>query len=60
MDINEIFTLIGSVGFPIVACVYMFVLMQKQSENHKTEMTAMTSAINELKLAINTLVERLK
>lgn len=60
MDFNEIMALIGSVGFPIVACVYMFILMNKQSENHKAEMNAMTSAINDLKIAINTLVERLK
>lgn len=60
MEVNEIFALIGSVGFPIVACVYMFILLNKQGENHKAEMNAITSAINDLKIAINTLVERLK
>lgn len=58
MDVQEIFSLIGSVGFPIVACVYMFSLLQKQNEAHATEIKAMTEAINELKLAINTLINR--
>lgn len=58
MEVNEIFSLIGSVGFPIVACVYMFNLIQKQNEAHATEIKAMTEAINELKLAINTLINR--
>lgn len=58
MDIQDIFSLIGSVGFPIVACVYMFGLLQKQNEAHATEIKAMTEAINELKLAINTLINR--
>lgn len=60
MDMETIITLIGSLGFPIVACIYMAYVNQKQTDAHKSEMTAITEAINELKLAINTLVERLK
>ena len=59
MDIQEIFSLIGSVGFPIVACVYMFQINKEQSKDHKSEMTAMTEAITDLKLAINQLIDRI-
>lgn len=37
MDVNTTTQLISSVGFPIALCVYMIYTMQKQSENHKSE-----------------------
>lgn len=60
MEPETLVQLIGSLGFPIVACIYMAYVNQKQTDAHKSEMTAITEAINDLKLAINTLVERLK
>ena len=32
MDANSVITLIGSLGFPIVACIYMFKIYEKQTE----------------------------
>lgn len=59
MDLNAISTLIGSLGFPIAACIYMAYANAKQTEAHKEEMSKMTEAVNELKVAITTLVDRL-
>ena len=59
MDINTISTIIGSLGFPIVACIYMAYVNSKQTEAHKEEMSKMTEAVNELKVAITSLVDKL-
>lgn len=48
-NFNEIITAIGSVGFPIVACCYMFYLYGKQIE-----------VINELKVVLAEIKERIK
>lgn len=60
MDANTITTMVGTLGFPIVACCYMAYVNQKQTESHKEEMAKMTEAVNELKVAITTLVDKLK
>lgn len=57
--INVVTQLIGSVGFPIVACIYMAVSAKETRNTHKEETSKMTEAINEMKLAITTLTERL-
>lgn len=59
MDTNAISTLIGSLGFPIVACIYMANINKRQTETHKEELNKMTEAVNELKIAISTLVNKL-
>ena len=46
MDVSTATSLISSVGFPIVACVYMFYLNQNMTEKHKVEMDGMKDAIN--------------
>lgn len=60
---NELVNLIGSVGFPIVACIYM-AYMHNESEKqhnesekrHSDERVAMTKAITEM----NSLLEYIK
>ena len=59
MDAGTISSLIGSLGFPIAACIYMAYVNAKQTEAHKEEMSKMTEAVNELKVAITSLVEKL-
>lgn len=59
MDIQNVTTLIGSLGFPIVMCLMLFWYMKEQLEDHKQETNALKDAISELKLAITTLTERL-
>lgn len=58
MDFDAIITAIGSLGFPIVVAVYMIWTNQKQSERHQSETKEMTQAINELRTAIQVLIEK--
>ena len=71
MDANTLITLIGSVGFPIVACVAMAVFFAKVNENyrndikeiqatHKEEVKAMTDAINNNTLVIQRLIDNME
>lgn len=59
MDMNSIMTLIGSLGFPIVVAIYMIYVNKDQSEKHASEMKEMTNVINELKVVMQKLVDRL-
>ena len=57
--LNAISTMIGSLGFPIVMSLILFWYMTKQEERHAEESNSMRDAINELKIAITKLVDRL-
>ena len=59
MDFGTISNIIGSLGFRIVACIYMAYVNAKQTEAHKEEMSKITEAVNELKVAITSLVDKL-
>ena len=60
MDLNAFTTLIGSLGFPIVMCLLLYYRMDKQDENHKTEMEKITEALNNNTLALQHLCDTLK
>lgn len=60
MDVNSIISLVGTLGFPIVMCGALFWYMIKQNEQHSIESREMRDAINELKLAIVEMTDRLK
>ena len=59
MDVGTITSMIGSLGFPIVVCIYMAYVNAKQTEAHKDEMAKITEAVNDLKVAITSLVDKL-
>lgn len=46
MDWTIITQLVGSIGFPIVACVALFSQMNKQTAQHKEEMDKISEALN--------------
>lgn len=46
MDVNVIMQAIGSVGFPIVACIYMAYIHNESEIRHSEERREMTEAIN--------------
>lgn len=58
MEFESIISAIGSLGFPIVVAIYMIWTNQQQSKMHQTETKEMTEAINELKTAIQVLIEK--
>ena len=57
---NLILSAIGSVGFPIVVAVYMIWTNQKQAENHKSEVKEMTQALNDLRVVIQQLSDKIE
>lgn len=60
LDANAVAQLIGSLGFPIVACGAMFWKMNKQDQDHKEEMAKVTEAVNNNTEAIIRLTEHMK
>lgn len=52
MDVGVITQLIGSLGFPIACVCAMFYYWNKEREDHKTEMQAMTEALNNNTVAL--------
>ena len=48
MDYTALSTFIGSVGFPIAACIFLFLQLNKQTET-----------LNELKIVMTKLIDKL-
>lgn len=46
MDVTTISQLIGSLGFPIVACIYMAKLQEKQNEQHSKEVAELRKSVD--------------
>lgn len=60
LDPNAVTQLVGSLGFPIVACGAMFWKMNKQDQDHKEEMAKVTEAVNNNTEAIIRLTEHME
>lgn len=69
-DVAPFMQIIGTLGFPITACIYLFYSMQKERERnesqreadrleHKQEMEKMTEALHNNTLVIQKLVDTL-
>ena len=59
MDMSTVASAIGTLGFPIVGCIAMFVLLIKIIKTHKEESAKMTEAINNNTTVIRELVSKL-
>lgn len=59
MDVNALIQLVGSLGFPIVACGALFWRMIKSDEQHKEEMGKMSDALNNNTAALLKLSEKI-
>lgn len=46
MNVNDVLTAVGSIGFPIVMCLLMGQYIMKVEESHKEESRYFTEAIN--------------
>lgn len=60
MDINAVSQLIGSLGFPIVACCAMFYSLNVQGKQHKEEIEKMSEALNNNTLALTELKDSVR
>jgi len=56
MNVNDIVTLIGSLGFPIVACVGMFYLYNRTLKDFTATLGDIVTQIKELREDIKELV----
>lgn len=60
MDVSGIVQVVGSLGFPIAACIAVFWYLMKESENHKAEVTKLSEAIQNNTLALTKLCDELE
>ena len=50
---QDILTIIQTVGFPIAVAIAMFMMLQNEQKAHKEESDKLTETINEMKLTFN-------
>lgn len=50
---QDVITIIQTVGFPIACAVAMFVMLQSEQKSHKEESEKLTETINDMKTAFN-------
>lgn len=59
MDISQIGTLIGTLGFPIVACIGIFWYMMKQDERHSEGIKELREVVEKNTLALTKLCDKM-
>lgn len=59
MGVNDIVTIISTVGFPIAACVALFWQSNQTQKQHKEEMDGVKEALNNNTLVVQKLVDKL-
>ena len=57
MDVNDLVALIGSLGFPIVACVGMFYLYNRTLKDFTSTLNGIASEIKELREELKELIK---
>ena len=60
MDVSSIVQIIGSLGFPIAACIAVFWYLMKESENHKAEVNKLSDALQNNTIALTKLCDELE
>lgn len=60
MDIDVLMTAISTVGFPIVCCIAMFLIMWNNQKSHTEEVKQITETINNNTIALTKLVQQIE
>lgn len=60
MDVTTLTQLIGSLGFPIIACVFLYKQNVNIENQHREEMTKMVEALNNNTNAIIKLSDKIE
>ncbi len=60
MDVSGIVQVVGSLGFPIAACIAVFWYLMKESENHKAEVNKLSEALQNNTIALTKLCDELE
>lgn len=50
---QDVLTIIQTVGFPIAVAIAMFVMLQNEQKSHREETEKLTETITELKITFN-------
>lgn len=53
---QDILTIIQTVGFPIAVAIAMFVMLQNEQKAHREESEKLTETITDLKITFNTAI----
>lgn len=56
---EEILTAISTVGFPIAACVFLYLKSERDREAHKAETDGLRECLNDLKLVMQRVLDKL-
>ena len=59
MGVNDVVTIISTVGFPIAACVALFWQIDEMRKSYKEEMDGVKEALNNNTLVVQKLVDKL-
>lgn len=57
---EQVITLIQTVGFPIACAVAMFLMLNGEQKNHKEESQQLTATINDLKISFSDAINQQK
>lgn len=57
---SDIVTAISTVGFPIVMCLLMWYMNEKQDTRHKEEVDRMTEAVNNNTMVLQQVLEHMR
>lgn len=60
MDIQDILSIVTTVGFPIAVCLICFWYINKIDEAHKTEIDKLSAALNNNTLVMQQLIDKLE
>lgn len=59
MDFSTLITAIGSLGFPIVACILMGYMFLKFTDNYRQDIKSITEIVSNNTAALNRLIDKL-
>lgn len=59
MDFNTVIAAIGSLGFPIVACILMGYMFIRFTDNYRADIKSMTEIVNNNTIALNKLIDKI-
>lgn len=60
MDMNTVAQFISTLGFPIAVCLLCFWYINKREQQHKDEISDLSTAINNNTLVMQKLVDKLE
>lgn len=60
MEIDAIMTLISNLAFPIAMCVWLMMMIQSMSKQHKEEMSKVVEALNNNTRTIDSLQQKIE